>query len=112
MQNVGNEELYFPNLKKVCDERNDIEISNFVKCMTSLKTEFERQLTNLKKIQNFVHLLKGSFTLQPDCEWVNEVIGVLFKCYEASSRREIIEFQTDNVLENVYENILYDNIMT
>lgn len=48
-QDVGNEKLYFPNLRKVCDERNDIEIDNFIKFMTSLKTEFERRFADLKK---------------------------------------------------------------
>ena len=30
-QDVGNKQLHFPNLKKVCDERNNINISNFIK---------------------------------------------------------------------------------
>jgi len=78
--------------------------------MTSLISEFERQMVNLKKIQNVVQLLKGSFTLQPDYELVYEVIGDL-KFNEASSQREIIDFQTNNVLKNVsnenYSVILY-----
>jgi len=100
-QDVGNEKLYFPNLRKVCDERNDIEIDNFIKFMTSLKTEFERRFADLKKIKNVVQLLNSSFTLQPDGEWVNEAIRV-FKCDKATIQLEIIEFQTDDVLKNLY----------
>ena len=100
-QDVGKEQLYFPNLKKVCDERNYIEISNFIKFMTSLKTEFERRFSDFKKIKHVVQLLNSSFTLQPDGEWVNEAIRV-FKCDKASIQMEIIEFQTDDVLKNLY----------
>lgn len=97
----NNEQLYFPNLKKVCNERNDIEIGNFIKFMTSLKTELERRFADLKKIKNIVLLLNSSFTLQPNGEWVNEVIRV-FRCDKATIEMEIIEFQTDDVLISLY----------
>lgn len=53
-QDLGSEQLYFTNLKKVCDERNDIEIDNFINFMTSIETEFERRFADLKKIKNVV----------------------------------------------------------
>lgn len=69
--------------------------------MASLKTEFERHFTDFKKIKNVVQLLNSSFTLQPNGEWVNEGINVL-KCDKAFLQMEIIEFQKDNVLYNLF----------
>jgi len=45
--------------------------------------------------------LNSSFTLQPDGEWINEAVNV-FKCNKAYLQMETIEFQSDEVLKNLY----------
>lgn len=92
-------------MKKVCDERTDIEIGNFINFMTSLKTEFERRFADFKKIKNVVQLLNISFTLRPDGEWINEAKRV-FKRDKATIQTEIIEFQTDDVLKKCMMKIM------
>lgn len=66
LQDVGNERLHFPNLKKVFDENHEIDMTNFTKFLKNLKTEFERRFADFRKIKNVVQLLNSSFTLQPD----------------------------------------------
>lgn len=80
------------------DKRDVINISNFTNCMANLKTTFKRRFEDFEKIHNLVQLLNGSFTLQPNGEWINEAIRV-FNCNEASLQIEIIEFQSDYILK-------------
>jgi len=101
LQDVGSERLHFPNLKKVVDENHEIFIINFTTFLESLKTAFERRFADLKKIKNVVQLLNSSFTLQPDGKWINEAENVL-KCNRPHLQMEIIEFQSDNALKNLY----------
>ncbi|XP_025202119.1 general transcription factor II-I repeat domain-containing protein 2B-like [Melanaphis sacchari] len=101
LQDVGNERLHFPNLKKVVDGNLEIDMTNFTKFLKSLKTEFERRFADFGKIKNVVQLLNSSFTLQPDGEWINEAENV-FKCNRAHLQMEIIEFQSDDVLKNLF----------
>ncbi|XP_060880484.1 general transcription factor II-I repeat domain-containing protein 2-like [Metopolophium dirhodum] len=101
LQDVGNERLHFHNLKKVVDENHEIDLTNFTKFLESLKTEFERRFADFRKIKNVVQLLNSSFTLQPDGEWINEAENV-FNCNRAHLQMEIIEFQSDDVLKNLY----------
>lgn len=71
------------------------------KFMTSFKTGFKRRFADFRKIQNVVQLLNSSFTLLTKSEWINETVKV-FKCNKAFLQMEIIEFQTDEILKNVY----------
>jgi zinc finger BED domain-containing protein 5/7/8/9 len=101
LQDVGNDRLHFHNLKKAVDENHEIDMTNFTRFLESLKTEFERRFADFRKIKNVVQLLNSSFTLQPDGEWINEAKNV-FNCNRAHLQMEIIEFQSDDVLKNLY----------
>jgi hypothetical protein len=63
LKDICDEHLHFPSLKKVFDEKDEIDIRNFSTFMASLNTEFERRFADFRKNQNVVQLLNSSFTL-------------------------------------------------
>lgn len=96
--------LHFPLLKSVCESNEDIDITEFTDFMNKLKLEFQRRFTDFNKIENVVQLLNNSFSLKPNGVWTSEASDI-FKSNKAALQMEIIEFQEDFVLKDIFSKV-------
>lgn len=100
-EDIHGERLHFPNFKSVCDNNEGIDISKFVDFLEKLKSAFQERFTDFKKIENVVQLVNNSFSLTPNGAWTSEAADV-FKSNKAALQLEIIAFQEDVALKDIY----------
>jgi hypothetical protein len=103
-EDISGERLHFPLLQSVCESNEDIDITEFSDFMDKLKLEFQKRFTDFKKIENVVQLLNNSFSLEPNGVWTSEASDI-FKSNKAVLQMEIIEYQEDSVLKDIFSKV-------
>ena len=100
-EDVKNERLHFPNMKTFCDDKEGIDVSQFVDSLKMLKSVLEERFIDFQKIGNAVQILKNCYSLHPNGEWSCEAASV-FNANKAALQLEMIEFQEDLVLKEKF----------